>query len=403
MIICKACNQPIKANSLDDIAIVDNQVIHHDCLILPSVISCCLCANRHFKTNYKVYSQIKAYHLFRHNDIYYYICTDCLNQLNATIEYCRYCNHQFINFPKENLQRSIIPHKLCSLDIKIGHNNVCEYCYSRHICCIDGCRELSVDEENYCSKHLAIKSINNYSYKPEQIFYLSDFTKKLNEKNPIYIGVELEVNFNSEDDMCKFINTMRKDDFFYFKQDGSLKKYGVEIVSHPADLHYHLNRHWKKLFDEMNKYKTDIENCGLHFHFSKNAFNNNEIVSIDYIVNGFKQIINDIGGRNYNTYAQRYVGWEWGDSRPHKHYDVCNLSNPNTIELRFCKSTTNYKTFIKRLKSIFALIAFCKSIDNIVEFLDDHIKQAQASKNKDFIQLVTNKFNQFKCNFLSTI
>lgn len=59
----------------------------------------------------------------------------------------------------------------------------------------------------------------------------------------------------------------------YCKRDGSLGDEGVEIVTHPATLNYHLTKlAWDRIIETAtdNGYTShDTETCGLHVHVGR--------------------------------------------------------------------------------------------------------------------------------------
>ena len=62
---------------------------------------------------------------------------------------------------------------------------------------------------------------------------------------------------------------------------------------------------------------------------------------------------------------------DWGkQTNDESRYQAVNLTNNNTVELRFCKSTDDFETFIIRLKMIFAIVEFAKkfSMKNLNNF-----------------------------------
>ena len=121
---------------------------------------------------------------------------------------------------------------------------LCTNCFENHYTYCEECGRLIHNDcvcyENgsdipYCSScydDLFEKTIKNYSYKPEPIFY---------GVNDLFMGVELEIDMAGEDnsnaeDVIRSANS--EDEHIYCKHDGSLEE-GFEIVSHPMTLEYH--------------------------------------------------------------------------------------------------------------------------------------------------------------------
>lgn len=207
------------------------------------------------------------------------------------------------------------------------------------------------------------KFIFEHDYKPEPIFHRNKYERK----NNLYCGIELEIQ---GDNKIGVVEENVSDPFFYYKNDGSLTEDGIEIVSHPATLKYHKD-HWKKMFDSFySNGMDDLDNCGLHFHFNRDFFTNNNIASLDYFINKNVDIVERIGGRKINNAYFEIIDKrlsDWGKDVYRDRYVALNLQNENTIEIRFFASTNCYNVFIERLKTAFALVYFCKKNNTLVE------------------------------------
>jgi hypothetical protein len=207
-----------------------------------------------------------------------------------------------------------------------------------------------------CDVCVVLQDINPYHYKPQSIFYnMSD------ENTELFVGIELEINFDTIKNLANFIRC-NKNEFCYFKHDGSIGCNGVEIVSHPATFVYHLkNNIWKRMFDFFDKV-TDTENCGLHFHLDRKYLNDRQIKNIDYIINNFTESIKKIGGRNiidhfWSTRTRKNIN-EWGINTTHCRYVAVNLTNKHTVELRCFDSTDNWEKFKYAIIAVFALAEY---------------------------------------------
>ena len=133
-----------------------------------------------------------------------------------------------------------------------GH--LCQSCYNCH------------------RRHRSRYSINDYSYKPDPIFYGSD---------TLYMGVEIELDEGGESD-----NQARKlleiangeTERIYCKHDGSLND-GFEVVRHPMTLSYHMEKMpWQAVREKAKQldYRShQAKTCGLHNHVNRTAFGDN--------------------------------------------------------------------------------------------------------------------------------
>lgn len=116
---------------------------------------------------------------------------------------------------------------------------LCSHCYEYSYTTCENCGRLIHNEDAYyedddddcpychdCYERLQGRSIKNYSYKPEPIFYGS---------GNLFYGVELEVDKGGEDDSnAQLLIDManQNEERIYCKHDGSINE-GFEIVSHP--------------------------------------------------------------------------------------------------------------------------------------------------------------------------
>ena len=207
------------------------------------------------------------------------------------------------------------------------------------------------------------------------------------ERTDLYCGVELEINTKAKE-RRQLINDFITDSFFYFKNDASINVYGLEIVSHPGSLKYHLHNKWDKLFHFFkNNNIENVRNCGLHFHFNRSAFTQDQIASLDYFINSDKSFIENIGGRKLNTFCKlfRKPLSEYG-RQTFDRYVALNLKNKNTVEMRFFNSTVDYFTFKERLMSAFALCEFARKYNSLCSDVQtnqqNYLKCFEKIKNK---------------------
>jgi len=93
---------------------------------------------------------------------------------------------------------------------------------------------------------------------------------------PIFriFGIELEADYGNEKDAAARDVTFG--DLSYVKRDGSLTDDGIEIVTHPCSLRYHLEQYpWDEILSSLADYgfrSHDTSTCGLHVHVSRSAF-----------------------------------------------------------------------------------------------------------------------------------
>lgn len=248
---------------------------------------------------------------------------------------------------------------------------VCSCCFEdNYISCYECGTTLSMEhaqeynDEYYCEEcyHRVAYDhiIHEYDYQPEYF----NFSESENRNKKLHIGIELELEFKDIEDrnhICDYIDDNVDD--VYIKYDGSLDRTGIEIVSHPFT-YQEIKKHFKRIYNELDNVnvENDLIDCGLHFHIDKEYLDEKTIQNIDYIVNEFSSYFEKIGGRKFNSYCDKQIkslnryGMDSGSR-----YLAVNLRNRYTVELRFCKATSDYYTFLDRVNTIFQLVEFAKN------------------------------------------
>lgn len=264
---------------------------------------------------------------------------------------------------------------------------LCQRCYEDYYVTCETCGEVCyVDDAEYigyyyycrsCADDHSISCILFYSNKPNPIFF--------GDTEAGY-GVELEIdNGNDKRDAAWDIQAAG-DGHIYLKEDGSLSPIGMEIVTHPATLYYHVNRFpWTEICETALSYgyrSHDTDTCGLHIHASRSLFGDTETEQ-DLTIAKIILLID----RWYNTkivkFARRDLSkmQQWADKpnadiRPgddegaavHKckksangRYKALNLCNTNTVEFRFFRGTLNRNTIIASIQWADTIIQYCRN------------------------------------------
>lgn len=296
--------------------------------------------------------------------------------------------------------------------ISDGYTTICWTCerrYGYHVCY--ECGNINTEDEMqyyngwYCPDCVpdgdssASKYVKNYGYKPYPNF-LSE-QKVPSERNALFMGVELEIDKGERPCACakELAEIETYGDEFYMKHDGSLEDEGIEIVSHPATLSYHLNRfQWKEVFSTAKKfgYKShDAGTCGLHVHVSRAylAADENGVTSEDREELNTAKIILFVEkhwdemvrfSRRDSVQLNRWAKCPESTITPedeignikdklynltYDRYQAVNLCNSNTIEFRLFRGTLNLNTFKATLEFVHLLCDYCKE-HNLKEVLD---------------------------------
>ena len=161
------------------------------------------------------------------------------------------------------------------------YTTLCTHCYNCHYTRCSCCDALlheddayHLDGYDYCSEcyHEEVdrsRNIHDYGYKPEPIFY-GDGNR--------FFGVELEIDGAGKyDENAEKILSITNvhDTLIYIKSDGSLDD-GMEVVSHPMTLDFHLNEmYWEDVMHtaiSMGYRSHQTSTCGLHIHVNRESF-----------------------------------------------------------------------------------------------------------------------------------
>lgn len=322
------------------------------------ITTCDACGNE-IRRDYEYYTYDRSgYQIF--------VCQDCVSDYQ---QQCQNCG-ETINIYNDQCQRT--------------HNGdiICQSCYQNSYFYCEGCNDVyclqdqfggSNDYGYYCQECWLQHGGRQVRHKDQvdpqqenqrvQYDYNTKIKPKLKKRmmqqqTKQFIGVQLQLqNQNdSTQETTLFIEQVSKNRKLICKQDGSLgDSTGVEINTFPCTYNFHLRSFgWQKVFNVINQYNmTDITNCGLHFHISKDNFTVDQQKGLDYFVNNCTSTLGSIGGRDYsnNTYCTAVPNkTQWGYNK--QRHQAVNFKNSNTIELRFPKSTSQYNIFKKRLRMV---------------------------------------------------
>ena len=189
-----------------------------------------------------------------------WLCEDCADRLTVI------CDHCAERVYEENA-------------VEDDTHTLCDHCFDEYYVRCDDCGRIihrdraywDGDDNAYCAscwdEHCEV--IHEYNYAPDLVFH---------GKGLRHFGVELEiddggtVNSNAQ----KLLDIANKDaENLYIKTDGSLDE-GLELVTHPMTLEYHLNEMpWAEVLrkaQSMGYLSHAAGTCGLHVHISRLAF-----------------------------------------------------------------------------------------------------------------------------------
>lgn len=274
---------------------------------------------------------------------------------------------------------------------------VCDRCYDAGWNTCDNCGCLMRDEDVHkingydyceaCAEEIEDENeiIHGYSYKPDPDFYHTqeDFA----HGTPLYMGVELEVDKGeAPQDLAEELQDNVSE--IYCKHDGSLDD-GVEIVSHPCTLAYHMDElDWEWIRKKCCEYgftSHDAGTCGLHVHVNRDFFGNTQ-TEIDLNIAKAVLLVNRFWESHMIPFSRRTEEQlnHWAskneialedddndatlankarDLRNKGRYYAVNLRNDNTIEFRLFRGTLKASTFNATLQFVDTLCRFAKELN----------------------------------------
>ena len=258
--------------------------------------------------------------------------------------------------------------------VEDSNYTLCESCFDEdYVRCADCDRILRRDraywddDDAYCSScwddHCSV--IHEYSYTPDLVFH---------GKGLRHFGVELEIDGGGTDryNAEKLLNIANADaENLYIKTDGSLDD-GLELVTHPMTLTYHLNEMpWAEVLrkaQSMDYLSHAAGTCGLHVHISRLAFGctyeqqEAAIARLLYFVEKFWAELLRFSRRTQsqmNRWAARY-GMKLTPTDQMCHaknscagrYTAVNLTNSDTVEMRMFRGTLKLNTLKATLQMV---------------------------------------------------
>lgn len=289
------------------------------------------------------------------------VCTDCIEHHTTTCDRCGATIWESDSYGDE-------------------YTNLCRHCYENHYTRCSCCDALVHEDDayhlngyDYCSDcyHDEVdrsRSIHDYGYKPEPVFY---------GNSDRYFGIELEIDgagkdSDNADDLLEIANV--NDELIYIKSDGSLDD-GMEIVSHPMTLEFHKDFCWEDIMRKaisLGYRSHQTSTCGLHIHVNRDCLGEDRddqemvISKILYFTERHWNELLKFSRRSeysMNRWAARYgfekTGREILDKAKkgnNGRYAAVNLMNYATIEFRLFRGTLKYSTFIATLELVNSIV-----------------------------------------------
>lgn len=327
---------------------------------------------------------------------------DTLN--NVDFRFIR-CNTSWIDLLEDKFSESFMTCEDCD-SIEFSDNMqsaydgdrwICESCCDRHYHYSDS-RDTYIHDDDEEENDEDDSIIGEYHSSSNRLGLIpSDHDKT---KNPIYLGIELEMETNGSRDRYERAQTLLDaignragDTYCLLENDGSLND-GFEMVTGHTSLQVHREQleFFKSSFAGMKSH--DTRTCGLHVHICKKGMTMNHAAKLILFINDSnnQRLIRAIARRDGSSYAQvknKKASYDWLKIAKQNsgirnqlmylnqdRYEALNFKNPNTVEFRLFKGTLRYETIIACLEFTYASWYFAKdsgindlTTDNFLKYI----------------------------------
>lgn len=224
-------------------------------------------------------------------------------------------------------------------------------------------------------------------------------------RNTFYIGVEIECIVSNRSKFYRLLKQSSLKKCFYLKQDSSVRKYittkGLEVELNVLLTKKNYVSKLKELSIILRKVKAwTNKSCGLHVHLDTyNVHNKTDVHrKLMLLTQAIKSIIPE------HRINNDYVEYSTALAEKTQHYNWCNITNLNTLEIRAHEGTVNMKEvtrWIKLLLTIFnmelpmELIRSCKEWENYYHAYRADLTFERIKLDKGTKQYVNNRLHLF--------
>ena len=248
----------------------------------------------------------------------------------------------------------------------------CETCYDERVRYCDDC-DTSYDENDNCECDHEERN-NLLHYRTKNKLYSHG-----KENAILFYGNEIEMQVYRDqsryDIVEKFNECFNYDGFenIVCKHDGSLdSEKGFEMSSTNCSFEYHKETFWNDFFELNPAQYCKAYNgfqCGIHWHFNRNVFTENQLRRLNCFYNHpkNKNLIVDIAGREGYQYCRFVPSITFDDpirtSGDEFKYRVINFNNEHTIEVRIFRSNLKKISFFRYLEFVHSVNEWIRSSD----------------------------------------
>ena len=325
------------------------------------------------------------------------IINPALNTMDYEIFYCDYHNEIECD-QRINITRTVSGDLICTDAYQQGYftcddceevyhmddqhcfdyrsNVYCDSCYDNVSSYCDECDTTNhCDDDCDCShdsdEEREESNLDQYNKRNQKHFHGK-------ENSILFYGGECELQVYRDQNRNNVVDDFRhcfnqEVENIICKRDGSLDELkGFEMSTTPCSFDYHKEIFWNDFFElKPAQYCKAYEgyNCGIHWHFNRNAFTENQLRRLNCFYNHpkNKNLIVDIAGRNENNYCKFVPSITFDDPITTRgddyKYRVINFNNVNTIEVRIFRSNLKQISFFRYLEFVHTVNQWIRSTD----------------------------------------
>jgi hypothetical protein len=247
----------------------------------------------------------------------------------------------------------------------------CDYCLNYCDECdahfVDSCGTRHHDEyDDYCECEACqsrSERVHDYSYQPYPVFH---------GQGPVFLGLELEVStpWNRTND-CAELADDSLGSLGYLKEDSSIGT-GFEMVCHPMTYDYAVERYpWQMLHRLKSHGAEASEDCGMHVHVSRDAFDGpSHVYRWMKLFYRNEDKVKHVARRNSHQWASFH-----GEDRQHQkeiakgnrtyympRYVAINTNNDATFEVRVFASSLETREVKAALALVDASVEYTRTL-----------------------------------------
>lgn len=321
-----------------------------------------------------------------------YMCYFCLDRKYNICDSCgmivsekelNYVDFSEMWLCNDCYKKSVIKCNICGMSAIKSHGK-----YIKNNIMISSNEEGSIFLCNDCYNE--VSDIKLWYYEPHKWqFYKMEY-----EQNPLYFGIELEYDSKYERaNKFKVASTLSEifKDKVFFKIDKSLSAKGIELVSHPSSIDYHIEEmKWEKAFNVLKSAKY-FELGGFHITVAISDLDH-KVRIVQFFEKYWDYIIILSGREKYEIkkWCDKYYTLDYNEIKEiineYKKYKAVNIKHNGLVEFRIFKATLFKDRFNMILEFIYNIIKYTQEEKDILsKNLDDFIDWCNKKGKSKYI------------------